>query len=227
MATESEWFIALLKRVAIGPGMCREWATDLLAMGPHGPYVESDPWERTLIGSISFLHEDVYFAGSVISSLGADESSMWAAQYLLGEVSSARMPEEEARLMSWETFDWMNARAHVLAPLWVRSGEGIVENIRLITNANARRIAMDVAWDELRSLAAVTFDEEFIRDIGLEEEYDLWISMTGFYEEIATLRSLLEGVAEAAPNAYEEFSEELRSELSTRFRRDVLELERR
>ncbi len=142
MAGETEWFLRMFHNNAISQDMRRAWALDSLAMGPHGAWIEPEVLEESLAGySPKDGQADVAASlWAMVWSTNA-ENTMHAAAILQGlrELEDPLRPIEPR-------FDnpskVMAPYAHVLHPLWARSGEAIVRAISDSEEFEWRRVSV-------------------------------------------------------------------------------------
>ncbi len=221
MANETEWFYFLGSSGVIDRTQRRAWATDLLAMGPHGAWAESERWQQALEDidrppTRELLYESARF---IVTGMFSDVFE--PARYLLGE--------SEVGYFTYEGFmrtaSLNEMYSHIFAPLWARSGEQIALSIVNMGNIQAEQLAFDLNMEEIGQIVTNRLRRDDLEELGIDELYDRWLAADDRYRK-ERARIFMEELSRSWNARYLTIMREVRGSNSEAFRRDVLEMER-
>lgn len=180
MANETEWFYFLGSSGVIDRTQRRAWATDLLAMGPHGAWAESEQWQQALEGSwIDHRRASCCTSLRDSSSRGCFRTS-----------SSRRgtcLARSEVGYFTYEGFmrtaSLNEMYSHIFAPLWARSGEQIALSIVNMGNIQAEQLAFDLNMEEIGQIVTNRLRRDDLEELGIDELYDRWLAADDRYRK--------------------------------------------
>ena len=222
MSVESTWFDRIQNKTLLTPKIRQEWATDLLAVGPHGPWVEPDLWQEAMAKEwILSTAEPVYRAANRVMTSSALVEVLWSARYLMGFVEQPLVSdvrgEQQRAYRDWEA--WVECHSECLPYLWVRSAAAIRDNIlacnRLAIQSIIYRFEEEDA-EAVDEVIATALSGEIPENGYLRDYYDRWNASAP--TEMSSNREYLFTALEVADILlFEEVMDALRALLATRF----------